>query len=201
AAALTLTPALLRLVGQRVFWPQGAPEPKLKLHDDAPEPGFWNWVSRGVVARPVLVWIVAVMTLLPLALLGMKAVPDYKPTGELPASAPSVRGMSAFQKHFTAGEVGPLTVLLVSPTDWNTLEGRDALKVLSRGVAVLDNVADVRSLTQPLGTQPAELPPPPRGRWALDKHFLSRKIQAEIDKGAREFYVKPVRRAGGPQYA
>src|SRR5262249_24977474 len=114
---------------------------------------FWDWVSRGVVARPVLVWTACVLALLPLTALGLRVAPNYQATGELHPRADSVQGLAAIQRHFPAGAAGPLTVLLESQADWNTLEGRDLIAHLSRAFQRLDNVMEVRSLTQPLGAE------------------------------------------------
>ncbi len=136
-----------------VFWPHGAPVRRpLMLHKYAgKEKGFWASVSRRVARRPVLVWSIAVLALLPLAWLGMRVSPNYRATGELGPQADSIRGLAAIQRHFTAGETGPVTALLVSRTDWDSLEGRAQIDHLSRGFARLEGVAEVRSLTQPLG--------------------------------------------------
>jgi RND superfamily putative drug exporter len=115
-----------------------------------------------VVARPAAVWAAAVLLLCPLALLGLRVQPGYRATGELAPSCSSVAGLAAIQRHFTAGEVGPVTVLLESATDWDTLRGRAALSHLSRAFALLPNVAEVRGLTQPLGPE-ASPPPAPAG--------------------------------------
>src|SRR5262249_50606988 len=82
--------------------------------------------------------------------------PNYRATGELSSRSDSVRGLAAIQRHFTAGEAGPVTVLLASRTGWAGKEGEEFLAHLSQGLARLDNVAEVRSLTQPLGVS-AEL--------------------------------------------
>src|SRR5262249_17784955 len=149
-ASLTLAPALLQLLGRVVFWPGRGPLPGVRrLRTRAP---IWERVSRGVIARPVLVWSVAVLVLAPLAVFGLRVEPNYKSTGELPPWANSVRGVTAIQRHFTDGEVGPLTVLLDAPTDWDSRAGRAVAARLSRTLALLPNVAEVRSLTQPLGT-------------------------------------------------
>jgi RND superfamily putative drug exporter len=180
-AALTLTPALLRLLGGVAFWPRTIiwkPESantfqagasyaafsaarsmrQPSIHTPAHSP-FWAWISQHVVARPLLVWSVAVLALAPLAILGFRVGPVYRATGELHPSVGSVRGLAAIQRHFTAGEIGPLTILLRSATDWNTPAGREALTHLCHGFALLPNVAEVRGLTQPLGVAlPVSLP-------------------------------------------
>jgi RND superfamily putative drug exporter len=198
-ASLTLTPALLSLLGRVVFWPACGPRPTTRLGEPR-ESWFWAWISRGVIARPVLVWSVAMLALAPMAVLGLRVSPNYKVTGELPPSAGSIQGMTAIQRHFTAGEISPLTVLLASPTDWDSPTGREVLTHLSQGFALLPNVAEVRGLTQPLGR-------PWRGP-ALDKdqrsgirsqgsmsglvQSFSCRIDGFVQRAAREFYVATV---------
>ena len=150
AASLTLAPALLRLLGGAVFWP-------VKPSDGRPwtsrNEGIWGRLSKLVVARPMTIWWVSVVLLIPLAWIGLQVKANYRATGELADTSSSVRGLAVIQRHFTAGEVGPVTVLLESSTDWAGAEGWRVLDHLTRGFGYLDNVAEVRSLTQPLGPQ------------------------------------------------
>jgi RND superfamily putative drug exporter len=199
-ASLTLTPALLRLLGPALFWPKRPPVPTPMLartRITANRDGFWDWVSHRVAARPALVWGVSVALLLPLAIIGARVEPNYRATGELSPSSESLLGLGAIQRHFTAGEIGPITVLLVSNTDWESREGRLEIDHLSRGFARLDNVAEVRSLTQPLGLQLLDLSPRPDGEGLI--HALLVAIQptveafrAEVASKAREHYVADI---------
>jgi RND superfamily putative drug exporter len=145
-ASLTLTPALLHLLGVAAFWPRKVSR---RTSDRI---GLWERISAHVIRRPMLTWLVTVGILLPLAVVGMHVKADYRPTGELAKTSGSIQGMEAIQRHFTAGETGPVTVLLASTTDWNSPAGRQLIQHLSQGFARLENVAEVRSLTQPLGT-------------------------------------------------
>lgn len=156
-ASLTLTPALLRLLGPLAFWPHSPIAPKEKQERQRPKEALWDKISRAVVAHPLLIWSVAVLVLLPLALIGFGVKPNYRATSELTPRSDSVRGLAALQRHFTPGEVGPITVLLESNTDWESPRGRAILSYLSQGFGYLDNVAEVRSLTQPLGSPVNEL--------------------------------------------
>jgi RND superfamily putative drug exporter len=202
-ASLTLTPALLHLLGERVFWPR---RPRLRPYR-ASRDSLWDRISRHVIARPVLIWSVAVAVLAPLALFGLCIRPNYKATGELAPSAGSVQGLAAIQRHFTAGEVGPVTVLLSSPTDWNSPQGRDLIAHLSQGFGQLDNVAEVRSLTQPLGTpwtmpSPSQ-PPAPAPKGLFGSLFRSVQRQADgmrdqVSHTVRDTYVGTVPLAATP---
>src|SRR5690606_37616929 len=97
-------------------------------------------------------------------------------------SSDSVRGLDVIQEHFTAGETGPMTVLLAARTDWASPEGRELIDHLSRGFELLPNVAEVRSLTQPLGVREpgaAEPGPAPQPSGIRLVNFLQ-KVQSEL---------------------
>jgi len=61
-ASMTLLPAILALLGDRINWPRLARRARVESSHD-PAGGFWDRVSRGVMARPV-VFLVASVTLL-----------------------------------------------------------------------------------------------------------------------------------------
>jgi RND superfamily putative drug exporter len=197
-AALTLTPALLRLMGAAVFWPGRPPAPAAKPHLLQPATmerlGLWDWVSNRVAARPLLVWGVAALALLPLVIVGLQVQPTYRATGELTAETESLQGLAAIQRHFTAGEIGPVTVLLASETDWSSREGVLQIDHLSRGFARLPNVAEVRSLTQPLGKAFLDLSPLPGSEGLVTRvlTFLEPIVQSfrdEMQELARDHFV------------
>lgn len=151
-ASLTLTPALLKLLGPALFWPRKL---RARQPDDAPwQPPvntLWERISHRVVARPILIWCLAVLMLTPLIWIGIQVSPDYNSSGELTPTSDSIQGLHVIKKHFTAGEIGPVTVLLTASVNWNTPEGKELIGQVSQGLGKLDNVAEVRSLTQPLG--------------------------------------------------
>jgi RND superfamily putative drug exporter len=201
-ASLTLTPALLRLFGRAAFWPAGQPKPASTL---SIRPTVWDRVSRVVAARPLLIWSVCVAVLLPLVFLGLRVTPTYRATAELSPRSSSVRGLAAIQRHFTAGEVGPATVLLESEQDWDTEEGRLLIERLSKGFSLLPNVAEVRSLSQPLGKPEV---PAHADRHEARKHlrgsvidamgsWLMRNVSGKMHKAARSFYVAKTPSEGG----
>jgi RND superfamily putative drug exporter len=204
AASLTLTPALLRLLGKHVFWPTRPPSPldALRLSTRL---GLWDWISHWVAERPRRVWCAAAGFLLPLAMLGFYVHPDYRATGELSPETQSFKGLAIIQRHFTVGEVGPITVLLVSDEDWSSPDGRAMIQHLSRGFSRLDNVAEVRSLTQPLGMALPELRTRPDGYGLLHELILFVRplledFRKEVLHTAREHYVAEIPAESGKRF-
>lgn len=103
--------------------------------------------------------------------------------------------------HFTAGETGPVTVLLESDKDWDSPEGRRVIEHLSQGFCYLDNVAEVRSLTQPLGKVEEPAPPPKAGGQAKNIrgslfgevwNGFMRGVNHQVGKATKSFYVAKV---------
>ena len=235
AASLTLAPALLRIMGSAVFWPVGLPKP-LTPNPSPPRgeegnpssplsprgrgvggEGFrreppWGWLSRQVTAHPVAIWVTSVLVLLPLAVLGFQVHSAYRATGELAPTCQSVQGLAAVERHFNAGEAGPVTLLLESPTDWDTKDGRAVIRHLCEGMLNLDNIAEVRSLTQPLGEPVDDRPPLPThhdDNGGLIQSFIGAlsntvtdAIHGQFANGAREVYLaRPATAAGeAPRY-
>jgi RND superfamily putative drug exporter len=195
AASLTLTPALLRILGNAAFWPTSVP---VVCHSArVPHEGIWGWISRRVAAHPFLIGGAALALLLPLAFLGLRVHPSYRATAELSPTCGSVRGLGAIQRHFTAGEVGPVTVLLEGDAPWDSYPGRRVVEHLSKGFALLPNVAEVRSLTLPLG-KPLEEPPAPPDpvrksiRSSLFSAVWRNVVQGfsdQVNKAARTHYL------------
>ena len=200
AASLTLTPALLRLTGRAAFWPR-------RIRTTPKTDGVWEYLSRQVVKRPVLVWAVALLLLLPFAGLGLCVRPTFRATGDLSPNANSIRGLDVIQKRFPAGETGPVTVLLTAKTDWDSPRGRETIEFLCTGFPYLGNVAEVRSMTRPLGKPLPTLPVVPVDKLKNPLAGLLRSAQKELGgllaaplKKATEHYATRIATGGGTEY-
>ncbi len=200
-AALTLTPALLCILGRVVFWPGRAPatiaRPRLFASEAPSKAGIWDSISRWVVRRPIAVWLGAVVVLAPLVLLGLRVQPNYRATGELNPECASLKGLGAIQKHFTAGEIGPVTVLVTSSKDWTSRMGQRELERISLGFANIKGVAEVRSLVQPLGFPWIEVNPDPRGSGFLHQILtllqpIAQSWHDEAVKEAKQHFTSTV---------
>lgn len=153
-ASLTLAPVLLRILGRWAFWPKavgGDFRPQRYRQPAERQSRFWQWVSGQVARRPMAVWAGSIGLFLPLAWLGYHTQYIYAICEELPSYTESRQGLEMITRHFTPGEVGPLTLLVQSKNDWTQPAGRELIARLSGALAGAPNVAEVRSLTQPLG--------------------------------------------------
>ncbi len=138
-AGLTLTPALLGLLGQRTFWPGRA-------HHRGTG-AIYKRTSQWVSSRPLLTIVTIVVLMAPLAYYGSKIEVTYDFLADLPDDTESVEGFRVLENHIGAGEMQPLTAVAVFP-------GGDLLSQserVTRELEAVDGVVTVRSATQPLG--------------------------------------------------
>ena len=71
---------------------------------------------------------------------------------DLDPDTPSVIGANAVRRYFAVGELSPRTVLVHNPVlDFRSPEGRRPSTQINRRLLDIGNVAEVRSLAQPLG--------------------------------------------------
>jgi putative drug exporter of the RND superfamily len=104
-AALTLAPAVLTLLGRRVFWPT-RPAPSA-----APR-GRAAAVGRLVAHHPVKIVATALLLLGGLSVGLATLSTDYDPIGQLPPGTESARAFDDLQRGFPAGALQPTEVYL-----------------------------------------------------------------------------------------
>lgn len=165
-ASLTLAPVLLYWLRGAVFWPFRPPHHEEGADREAEGlgqslmSGFWTSVADRIIQRPGTILAASLLALLPLAIFGAQTTSSYDHLADLPDQAPSVLGARMFQRYFPVGEIGPSTILVRHPDlDFRSAEGRQAIAALCRKLAAVPAVAEVRSLTQPLGKPQAEPAP------------------------------------------
>jgi RND superfamily putative drug exporter len=197
-ASVTLTPALLKILGSWAFWPgrpPGRPGSRLPgTHGETDEEDFWTRLSGKLLSRPGLAWLGAMALLAPLALLGTATRTSFRATAELSGHSPSIVGLDAVQRHFPAGEAGPVSVLLESPVPFDTPHGRGLIEHLSQGFLHLDNVREVRALTRPLGQaipEPARQPQQ-ASAWAAAWQKVVDSIDSQVRRMAGQHYLSTI---------
>jgi RND superfamily putative drug exporter len=138
-AGLTLTPALLCILGARSFWPRKPHHIKAS--------GFWHAWSGGVVKRPWLALVIPAIVLIPLAVYGSGLARDFDFLGDLSKNSEARVGFDVLSQHLGAGAMSPLNVVVVDQGGYATPGGLKRTEALVAAISKLENVALVRSLT------------------------------------------------------
>jgi putative drug exporter of the RND superfamily len=139
AASMTLLPAILGLLGDRVNWPRLARRARVDSDHD-PKGGFWDRISRGVMARPVVYLIVAVALL---GGLGSFYFQLNRGTSQnvstLPDDFPSKQAFLTLQREFAGGLTDPARIVITG--DVQSPEAQAAIGDLQASVAEMDAFA------------------------------------------------------------
>jgi RND superfamily putative drug exporter len=150
AATLTLAPALMRLLGPRLFWPLAPGAVRSRK--------LWPVVARLVLARPVVSLVVIAVLIAPLVRLGARARPTFENEIDIPSDSPSEAGYAALRRHFSLSAVGPLAVMVqvrrdtcVLPEGLRGPDGLAAIYQLTERFAATPGVGAVYSATRPTG--------------------------------------------------
>lgn len=190
AAALTLSPVLLHWLRGAVFWPFKPPhhvkgaDPEVESQAEMPMHDFWQKVADRVVRRPGRILIGSLLVLAPFTIVGMFARPNYGQLTDLSPTQPSIVGTRIVARYFPVGELGRTGILIYHPAiDFRTKAGNDAVAELTRRLESLPDVAEVRSIAQPLGPPPKE--PGKLARWNLNLRLVRTFFRSKLD----DFYV------------
>ncbi|MFJ9723869.1 MMPL family transporter [Streptomyces sp. NPDC101209] len=135
-AALTLIPAVVSLIGPKVFWPS-------KSWQREPENARFAALGRGVERRPALVAAVSGLVLVALSLgtLGFNATFDLA-AGSMPKTKESMVVQDEMQKAYSAGAAAPTDVYL-SSTDGKPLD-KGTFAAYAQKLGAVDGVASAR---------------------------------------------------------
>ncbi|MGH3993756.1 MAG: MMPL family transporter, partial [Pseudonocardiaceae bacterium] len=106
-AVMTLIPAIVSLLGTRVFWPS-------RSWQRTPRGSMFQRLGKLTARRPAVVALVSggVMVALALGMLGFRT--DYDQSGQLPGGTESARGFEDLQSGFPAGALSPTSVFVRS---------------------------------------------------------------------------------------
>jgi len=141
-ASLTLAPAVL-VIGSRF----GLLEPKRKTAKRG-----WRRIGTAIVRWPGPI-LVATMAL---AFIGLAALSGYKVSYDvsryMPASAPSNVGYAAAERHFSKARLNPELLMIETDHDLRNPTDMILLERVAKAVFHTDGIAQVQSITRPLGT-------------------------------------------------
>jgi putative drug exporter of the RND superfamily len=114
AASMTLLPAILALLGDRINWPRLARRARVDTAYD-PKGGFWDRLTRGVMAKPVVFLVASVLVL---GTLGAFYFQLHRGTTQnvsaLPAEFPSRQAFLTLVQEFDMGGASDPAQIVIS---------------------------------------------------------------------------------------
>lgn len=154
-ASLTLTPALLSVLGKYLFWPFH--EQIRAAEGTERKSGFWQRLAAFVTSRPGLVaaGITALLLLPYLAL--PQLTRSFDVLSELPKDTESRRGFDVMRQHFDQGEMMPVSVVLTGTAGLQSPAGLASIARVEASLAAVPGVARVRSVVSPSGGENPEI--------------------------------------------
>jgi len=157
--SLTLIPSLILIAGDRIFWPTSGKRFEMYAtrarRRRAERPGYFRRAASFSVKRPVLVLGLALIISIPAVYISLTGSTSYDFAAGLP-QAESVKGITALEQSFGAGQIGPTQVLVQFPAailvNGNlTAAAQASLEMLSQNITSLSNVKEVIGPTRPNG--------------------------------------------------
>ena len=157
--SLTLIPSLILIAGDRIFWPTSgkrfAAYAARARKRRAERPGYFRRAAGFSVRRPVLVLGLALLISIPAIYISLTGSTSYDFAAGLP-QAESVKGITALEQSFGAGQIGPTQVLVQFPSpifvNGNlTASAQATLEKLSQNITPFSNVKEVTGPTRPNG--------------------------------------------------
>ena len=160
--ALTLIPALLAILGQRInklrlpwLWKLTMPDTrKAATNGNGEETGFWHRLAMGVMRRPVLVIVVVGVILLALGgpVLSLNIGTDSATM--LPRTSQARQGLEILQAQYPSFNANPVDITAQSPDGSNILSPQNLNHVaaLTQWLSKQQHVTSVVSLTAPPAT-------------------------------------------------
>ena len=159
-ASLTAIPALVAIIGPRIFWPgRGHLHLAEHLHSSVVDSissimrRRWASLAGFVTSRPGLVLLVTLAAMAGPAAQSLFLAWDYDSEGSIKGTYDAVRGAEMVGRHWLIDDLAPVVVLVVadqqpalSVAAWESL----CRRVVS-DLRALDSVSNVRGLTLPLG--------------------------------------------------
>ena len=114
--ALTLVPAVLHLIGPRIFWPytgkRFARQAERRREATRKRNTYFHRASRFSTRHPAVVLTLAALVSLPLVYLALTAPLSYAYFGQLPTSMGPAQGLDKLSGNFGPGYVFPLDILV-----------------------------------------------------------------------------------------
>lgn len=153
-AVLTLTPSLISLFGEAIFWPA---HPSRNREKEQQGSRFWNRLAALVTQKPIVFMVASLVVFIPFIVMTFNINRSFDTLKELPQGSDTVIGFNVLSGHFNEGEMLPVKVVLKTDKDVWSNTTLQAVDNVAQDILKVDNVAKVRTATRPSGDQINEL--------------------------------------------
>jgi RND superfamily putative drug exporter len=184
-AGLTLLPAVLAILGDRIEWLPVLPRRK---RTGAMSTGVWYRFSHLVMRRPWL-WLMGSLLVLVVMTIPAKDLKMAAATpGALPAQTESVKGYNIVKNTFGEGSLAPIQIVITTTRAgiWKPQFLR-ALQAFSNRIARDPRVSQVRSLStlaESAGVPPSKVPALRRNQVLASQKFSAAAVRVANIRGA-----------------
>jgi len=154
SAVVTLVPAVVVIIGARVYWPSHPDRAARKLA--GARSAVWHRIASVVTARPGTVLAIALALLTVPAVRGANLKWVYDTLADLDGSYEAAQGARTVRDYWPIGEIAPVNVLIeapgpVKPEKWQQLSAEVTTAIGDIRGSTTRAARDIRSLTEPLG--------------------------------------------------
>lgn len=143
-ALTTLVPFFLAVLGRKLFWPFD----KNAAHSES---RMWGAMGRFSWQKPLISLLIIVIITVPFLVTydGEKSFNSLEEIGE---QYDSVKGFNLISKGFGPGQTMPATLVMTASSPVNSVQDYQDIETITREIARLDGVEEVRSATRPSGS-------------------------------------------------
>ncbi|HET9017161.1 MAG TPA: MMPL family transporter [Thermomicrobiaceae bacterium] len=154
-AGLTLLPAILAILGERLEWLRVMPQPGPRPVD---RPGTWYRLSHAIMRQPWRWLLISLLVLLVLASPVRDLAMVGASTGVIPSSKESAQGSRLLGQAFGATQLTPIQIVVhtTQPGGVWTPQFLDALDQLTNAIRTDRRVAQVSSLSTAMASVPRD---------------------------------------------
>lgn len=161
--SLTMIPALLTVIGPRMFWPttreRFAQSAQRARERADPRQGYFYRVAAFTRRRPLVVIAVTLLVSAPLVYVALEVPISYDFYGQLPSNQPAVQGLNELKQHFGTGFAYPTTALVTfaSPLLHGNQTNATEFGALAHLTSIAENTSGVATVQSPVGSYGASL--------------------------------------------
>ncbi len=152
-AVLTLTPALISVFGEKMFWPVK----DLSGRRKSGKPSIWVGIANNITKKPGIYIIISLIIFLPFVFFSTRSYLSYDQLKEMPAGEQAVIGYEEMSESFSQGEMQPVKIVLKTDRNlWDAESLRD-IDLIADNLMKVENVEKVRTASRPSGEKLTEI--------------------------------------------